>query len=122
MALRAAIETDDDDMMQQGILRLSSLALNPYDQARFDAVIALEAERSGNLEKARSLLTSLTASPNQAVRTQATFGLAALDLKGRAPIRTPWPRSSATCRSGAATLMNGPSSTGWHGAMSTRRL
>ncbi|MEZ5932845.1 MAG: hypothetical protein R3F54_12955 [Alphaproteobacteria bacterium] len=85
MALRSAIETDDDKMMQQGLRRLSSLSLNPYDQARFDAMKALRAERSGDLERARSLLTGLTESPNHALRTQARFDLASLDLKAHGP-------------------------------------
>jgi hypothetical protein len=85
MALKTAIETNDDGMMRRGLRRLSSLALNPHEQARFDAVKALKAERSGDLETARSLLTGLTESPDHAMRTQAKFELAALDLDTGAP-------------------------------------
>jgi len=81
MALRAAIETDDDKMVRRGLRRLASLPLNPYDQARFDAVKALKAERSGDLERARTLLTDLTGSTNTKVRTLADFELAALSLE-----------------------------------------
>jgi len=81
MALQAAIETNNDKMMRRGMRRLSSLPLNAYDQARFDAMKALKAERSGDLEKARALLTGLTDSPNPAIRTLADFELAALALK-----------------------------------------
>ncbi|MEM9625094.1 MAG: hypothetical protein AAGA21_02600 [Pseudomonadota bacterium] len=80
MALEAAIETDDDKLIRQGIRRLASLPLNPYDKARFDAMKALKAERAGDLEKARALLTGLTSSPNSAIRTLADFRLASLDL------------------------------------------
>ncbi len=80
MALEAAIETDDDKMMRKGMRRLASLPLNPYDQARFDAMKALKAERAGDLEKARALLTDLTSSPNLTIRTLADFRLTALDL------------------------------------------
>ena len=80
MALEAAIETDNDNMMRKGMRRLSSLPLNPYDKARFDAMKALKAERAGDLEKARALLTDLTSSSNSAIRTLADFRLASLDL------------------------------------------
>ena len=84
MALRAAIETDDDKMVRRGMRRLSSLPLDAYDQARFEAMKALKAERSGDLERARALLTNLVESPNPKVRTLADFRLAALDLKADA--------------------------------------
>ncbi|MGI9488925.1 MAG: hypothetical protein ACR2RF_24190 [Geminicoccaceae bacterium] len=81
MALRAAIETDDDKMMRRSVRRLKSLTLSPYDKARVDAMKALKAERAGDLEKARALLTDLTTSPNKTVRALADFQLTAIDLK-----------------------------------------
>lgn len=84
MALRAAIEIDDDKMVRRGMRRLASLPLDVYDQARFDAMKALKAERSGDLERARALLTNLVESPNPKVRTLADFELAALNLKADA--------------------------------------
>ena len=81
MALRAAIEVDDDKMVRRGMRRLASLPLDAYDQARFDAMKALKAERSGDLERARALLTNLVESTNPKVRTLADFELAALNLK-----------------------------------------
>ena len=81
MALRAAIETDDDNMMRRGTRRLKSLALSPYDEARVDAMKALKAERTGDLAKARALLADLATSHNQTVRALAEFELAAIDLK-----------------------------------------
>lgn len=80
MALKSAIETNDNKMIRRGMRRLTSLQLDAYDQARFDAVRALKAERSGDVDKARALLTALTDSPNPKVRTLADFELAALDL------------------------------------------
>ncbi len=81
MALRAAIETDDDKMMRTGLRRLTRLPLDPYDQARVDAMKALKAERAGDLEKARALLTNLATNPNQTIRTLADFQLASIELK-----------------------------------------
>lgn len=81
MALRAAIETEDDTMMQRGIQRLTSLPLSAYDEARVDAMKALKAERAGDLETARALLTNLATNPNPAIRTLADFQLAAIGLK-----------------------------------------
>lgn len=81
MALEAAIETSDEKMITKGVRRLASLSLNPYDRARFDAMKALKAERSGDLERARTLLTGLTESPNPAIRTLAQFELSSLALE-----------------------------------------
>ena len=81
LALRAAIEKDDGRLIRRSIRRLTSLTLSPYDEARVDAMKALKAERAGDLEKARALLTDLTTSPNQTVRAVADFQLTALDLK-----------------------------------------
>lgn len=80
MALEAAIETNDRGLIQDGITRLSSMPLNPYDAGRVDAMKALKAERGGDLEKARALLANLTKSPHPAIRTLADFQLASLDL------------------------------------------
>ncbi len=81
MALRAAIEIDDDRMMRRGLRRLTPLALSPYDEARINAMKALKAERAGDLEKARALLTALTTNPNQTIRTVADFQLATIELE-----------------------------------------
>ncbi len=78
MALETAIETNDEKMIRRGMRRLKSLDLDAYDQARFDAIRALNAERSGDLDKARAILLALTSSPNRKVRTIADFELAAL--------------------------------------------
>jgi hypothetical protein len=81
MALETAIETNDEKMIRRGMRRLSSLELDAYDQARFDAIKALQAERSGDLSKARAILVALASSPNRKIRTLADFELAALDVK-----------------------------------------
>ncbi|MEM7042908.1 MAG: hypothetical protein AAF543_08865 [Pseudomonadota bacterium] len=80
IALRAAIETNDDKMMRRGVRRLASLPLNPLDQARFDEVKALEAERAGDIEKARALLKNVADGTATIARTRAEFQLAVLDL------------------------------------------
>lgn len=81
MAMESAIETGDDNMMENGIRRLASLPLNPYEQAKVDAMRALKAERTGDLERARTLLTNLTDSPDPTIKTLADFKLLALDLE-----------------------------------------
>lgn len=81
MALETAIETNDDKMIRKGMRRLSSLPLDAYDLARFEAMRALKAERSGDLDRARALLSELADSPNPTVRTSADFELVALDLR-----------------------------------------
>jgi len=80
MALQAAIETGEDKMIRRGVRRLTSLPLSSYDQARLDAMMALKAERAGDLERARALLAGLTDSPNPAIRTLANFQLTAMEL------------------------------------------
>ena len=84
LAVETAIETDDDEMLRKGLRRLTSLSLDAYDKARLDAMKALKAERTGDLEKARALLTDLAESPHPAIRTLADFQLAALDLEANA--------------------------------------
>lgn len=84
MALETAIETNDDRMIRRGLRRLNALELDAYDQARFDAVKALKAERSGDLDKARAILVALTSSPNRKIRTLADFELAVLDVRSGA--------------------------------------
>lgn len=81
LAVETAIETDDEKMLRRGLRRLTTLSLDAYDKARLDAMKALKAERSGDLEKARALLTDLAESPHPAIRTLADFQLAALDLE-----------------------------------------
>ena len=66
-----AIETGDDKMIRRSMRRLTSLPLSAYDQARLDAMKALKAERAGDLERARALLTGLTDNPNPAISTLA---------------------------------------------------
>ena len=81
MMLEAAIETDDDPMIRESIRRLDSLPLNPYDEARVDAMKALKAERQGDFDQARALLADLTESPNSVIRTFANFKLVALSIE-----------------------------------------
>lgn len=84
LALEAAIETEDDEMISKGVRRLNALPRNPYDEARIDAMKALKAERTGDLDRARNLLTNLTENPNPTIRTLADFKLAAMDIEANA--------------------------------------
>lgn len=84
MALESAIEINDDKMIRRGMRRLNALELDAYAKARFDAVRALEAERSGNPEKARAILAALANSPNRKIRTLADFELAILNTQSEA--------------------------------------
>lgn len=80
MAIEAAIETNDDAMIRKGFQRLKSLELQPYDAARIQFMKALEAERAGNLERARSILKTLAEGRLRDISTSADFQLAALSL------------------------------------------
>ncbi len=84
LAAEVAIEIDDDDMARQSFKRLDSLPLNARGKDRVETMLALKAERDGDLERARELFSALADSPYQKIRAFADFQLAALDLEGDA--------------------------------------
>jgi tetratricopeptide (TPR) repeat protein len=79
MAIEAAIEVDDEDMIRRGFRRLKTLARNPHDADLVLRLRALRAERQGDVEGARVLLEELAQSRNHQLRNTAKFRLESLD-------------------------------------------
>ena len=84
LAIEAAIETNDDDLIRQSFRRLTSLELSELEQAEIERMQALRSERAGDLDKARSILEGLAESPYQRIRALAEFQLADIELRENA--------------------------------------
>ena len=85
MAVQAAIETGDDNLIRKGFRRLNSLELSEYDKDRVQWMRALAAQRSGDVTTTETILRRLARSSYAKVRTMTNFQLGTLGLDTASP-------------------------------------